>query len=195
MPTSSSAPRVRERRLDPDRRNRIIDATLDVIREHGVAGASYRRIAAQADVPLGSMTYHFKNSEELLAEALARVGEEISTDYERELQGVKTIEDARKAIVRIITGDIWSASRNLILIYELYGFASRNPPMRRLVQDWMERSRAAFEVHFDPATARALDALIEGFSIHNSLDREPISREEVELIVSRITASAEPPAK
>jgi DNA-binding transcriptional regulator YbjK len=192
MPPSKSTSRARKRRLDPGRRNRIIEATLKVIRENGVAGASYRRIAAEADVGLGSMTYHFKNSEELLAEALTRVGEEVSVDYARELDGVKTIVDARKAIVRIITGDIWSTSRNLILIYELYAFASRNPPMQKLVQDWMERSRAAFQVYFDPTTSRALDALIEGFSIHNSMDRSPISREDVELIVNRLTAGTEP---
>ena len=46
-------------RYDPGRRERIIDACLDVIAEHGVAGTSHRRVAAAARVPLGSMTYHF----------------------------------------------------------------------------------------------------------------------------------------
>lgn len=35
-------------RYDPGRRERIIDACLDVIAEHGVAGTSHRRVAAAA---------------------------------------------------------------------------------------------------------------------------------------------------
>ena len=38
------------RRHDPERRERIIAATLDLIAEHGVAGATYRTVAAAADV-------------------------------------------------------------------------------------------------------------------------------------------------
>ena len=185
-PKQSAGKESQQRRLDPDRRNRIIEATLDVIRKHGVAGASYRRIAAKAGVPLGSMTYHFTSSKELLAESLQRVAEEVSAAYSKEFEGAKSIEEARQALVRIITGNIWSASGNLILIYELYAFASRNPPMRALVQNWMERSRASLQVHFDAPTSRALDAMIEGFSIHNSMDRNPIKRAEVELIIDKI---------
>ena len=43
------------RRYDPDRRNRIIEAALDVIEIHGVAGATHRRIAEAANVPLGRL--------------------------------------------------------------------------------------------------------------------------------------------
>jgi len=49
-------PTERRRRKDPGRRDRIIDACLEVIAEHGVAGTSHRRVAAAAGVPLGSMT-------------------------------------------------------------------------------------------------------------------------------------------
>ncbi|MDR6974369.1 DNA-binding transcriptional regulator YbjK [Streptomyces sp. 3330] len=38
---------------DPQRRERILAATLDLIAERGVAGVSHRKIAARAGVPLG----------------------------------------------------------------------------------------------------------------------------------------------
>ena len=38
------------RRHDPERRSRIIAATLDVIAEQGVDGTSHRRVAAAAGV-------------------------------------------------------------------------------------------------------------------------------------------------
>ena len=45
------------RRNDPARRQRIIDATLAVIADHGTAATTHRRIAETAQVPLGSVTY------------------------------------------------------------------------------------------------------------------------------------------
>ena len=47
---------------DPERRARILRATLEIIGSEGVHAASYRRIAAQAGVPLGSATYYFPTS-------------------------------------------------------------------------------------------------------------------------------------
>ncbi|MBH0246908.1 TetR family transcriptional regulator, partial [Streptomyces cavourensis] len=63
------------RRYDPDRRTRIIDAALRVIVADGIAGLSHRSVAAEADVPLGSTTYHFGSLDELLTAALRRSNE------------------------------------------------------------------------------------------------------------------------
>jgi DNA-binding transcriptional regulator YbjK len=52
----------------------------------------------------------------------------------------------------------------------------------------MRRSRVLLEQHFDPVTARQLDALIEGLTLHRSLDGEPHSRELTRLAVTRLTA-------
>ena len=54
------------RRNDPARRDRIIDACLEVISESGVAGTSHRKVAARAGVPLGAMTYYFDGMDDLL---------------------------------------------------------------------------------------------------------------------------------
>ena len=45
----------RPRRTDPGRRERILDAVLDLIARDGSAGATYRSVAEAADVPMGSM--------------------------------------------------------------------------------------------------------------------------------------------
>jgi DNA-binding transcriptional regulator YbjK len=54
----------------------------------------------------------------------------------------------------------------------------------------MARSRRALERHFDPGTARMLDALVEGLSIHRALDTEPHDPAVVTEAVDRITRSS-----
>ena len=76
---------VEARRSDPGRRDRLIDVTLDLIAEVGVAGISHRKIAAHADVPLGSMSYHFHGMEELLHEAFTRFADTIAASFEARL--------------------------------------------------------------------------------------------------------------
>lgn len=78
--------------------------------------------------------------------------------------------------------------RDLVLAHELYTLAARRPEYRELTQAWMRRSRLLLEQHFDPVTARQLDALIEGLTLHRSLDGEPHSRELTRLAVTRLTA-------
>lgn len=54
-------------------RNRIIEATADIISEQGAPAASHRAVAARAGASLSSMTYHFENRAMLVREGLLRV--------------------------------------------------------------------------------------------------------------------------
>ncbi|MEO6085128.1 MAG: TetR family transcriptional regulator C-terminal domain-containing protein, partial [Umezawaea sp.] len=67
----------------------------------------------------------------------------------------------------------------LVLSVELYVAAARSPALRTVTQAWMRRSRAALEHHFDPATARELDALIEGLALHSALSTDPMTPEQI----------------
>jgi DNA-binding transcriptional regulator YbjK len=176
------------RRTDPGRRDRIIDVCLDVIAEAGVAGTSHRRVADAAGVPLGSMTYHFSGMNELLHEAFTRFATTVSDRFERRMAGAADADAARDAVVAIITDDVFGTQRDLVITHELYTLAAREPAFRDITNAWMARSRTALERHFDPRTARMLDALIEGLTIHRALDIEPHGRAMVVEAVRRITA-------
>ena len=175
-----------QRRFDPDRRARIVRATLDVVAEHGVAGTTHRRVAAAADVPLGSMTYHFDSLDALLTEAFTGLADTVSARFADRLAAAATVDEACEAVVDLIVSDIWASPRTMLLSYELYAFAARNPPQRRVMQDWMAKSRAALGRHFAPETAKALDAMIEGLTIHRSVDPQPTDRAQVRAIVERL---------
>lgn len=177
---------ARHRRHDPERRDRIIDACLDVIAEHGVAGTSHRRVATAADVPLGSMTYHFTGMDELLREAFTRFSATVIASIGRRMEVAETLDDVIDAVADHVKGDIFGTERDLVLTHELYTLAARKPEYRRLTNAWMAASRAALERHLDPDTARMLDALIEGLTIHRALDIEPQDPALVREAITRV---------
>lgn len=164
---------ARGRRHDPGRRDRIVDACLDVVAEHGVAGTSHRRVAAAADVPLGSMTYHFAGMDELLRAAFTRFADGVADRFEAELAAAPDRDAAADVVTRLVTGVVLAEPRELVLSHELYTLAAREPAYRDVTNRWMTRSRAALGRHVDPTTARLLDAFIEGMSIHRALDTAP----------------------
>ena len=180
----------RGRRNDPDRRDRIIDACLDVIADVGVAGASHRKVAEAAGVPLGSMTYHFSGMDELLREAFGRFATSVSDRFVRRMDAVADAPAARRAVVDLILEDVLGDRRDLVLTHELYTRAARNDDFRSITAAWMARSRAALERHFDPETARMLDALIEGLTIHRALDDRSRDADEVVRAVDRVAGGA-----
>jgi DNA-binding transcriptional regulator YbjK len=79
IPTKGrEAPETTDRRRAPETRERILRATLSLLAEEGTAALSNRRIAAAANVALGSLTYHFPSQASLLRESLLLyVGEEV----------------------------------------------------------------------------------------------------------------------
>ena len=186
MPTAPAA--TAQRRYDPGRRDRIIDACLDVIAETGVAGTSHRKVAQAADVPLGSMTYHFTGMDDLLHEAFSRFAQTASERFEERVAAAHDADTAKQAITDAITHVVLSNQRDLVLTQELYTLAARDPAYRDITNAWMARSRRTLEQYFDPTTARILDALVEGLSIHRALDNEPHDKAIVTTAVERITA-------
>lgn len=190
--TDSKPGSRRGRPNDPGRRDRIIDACLDVVAEHGVAGASHRKVAEAAGVPLGSMTYHFAGFDELLHEAFDRFTAEFAQRFETRMAKAGTPEEAREAVITIILEDVFIDRRTLVLTHELYTLAAREPAFRDLTSTWMGRSRAALELHFSAQTSRLLDAAIEGLTIHSALATEPLSRDDIVEAVDRIVRPRTP---
>ena len=161
------------RRFDPERKRRIIDACLDVIAERGVAGTSHRVVASAADVPLGSMTYHFDGIDDLLHQAFERFAGQAIDRFSRRMAAAADAEEACEQVARHIEHDLLDTQQALNINLELYTLAARNPAYRDIVDRWMAASRTELERFFDPSTATVLDALIEGLTLHRALGRIP----------------------
>ncbi|PLS30974.1 TetR family transcriptional regulator [Bifidobacterium margollesii] len=161
------------RRFDPERKRRIIDACLNVIAERGVAGTSHRVVASAADVPLGSMTYHFDGIDDLLHQAFERFADQTIDRFSRRMTAASNAEEACEQVARHIEHDLLDTQQTLNINLELYTLAARNPAYRDIVDRWMAASRTELERLFDPSTAMVLDALIEGLTLHRALGRMP----------------------
>lgn len=87
---------------DPQRRERILQATLDTIAAHGIHAVTHRKIASCAGVPLGSLTYYFSGIEALIEEAFRNFTVEMSAQYQQFFDGVGSCEQACDAIAELI---------------------------------------------------------------------------------------------
>lgn len=175
---------------DPQRRERILDATLETIATHGISAVTHRKIASCADVPLGSMTYYFEGIEALLGEAFSTFTERMSLEYTAFFEGVETTGDACDSVAELIFSSLVTTPKNMTLMYQFYALASSSPAMKAVMQRWMQRSQQTLEQWFDPATARALDAFIEGMTLHFVTDRQPLDRNTIRKMVGRIAGES-----
>jgi AcrR family transcriptional regulator len=67
-----------------DTRDRILDATVQLLRRQGYTATGIKQIVLEADAPLGSMYHYFPGGkEQIAAEALARSGERMRQTMER----------------------------------------------------------------------------------------------------------------
>lgn len=181
-------PAARTRRHDPRRRERILDAAIAVMAEHGVAGTTHRRIAAAADVPLGSLTYHFTGLDDLQAQAFVRLSERMTTAYSRHFDGVSTLDDFVEAVTDLAHHGAGASPEEWAVSYELYLAALRDPALRAVTDAWMRASRQVLERFVDADVARSLDALVEGLILHRTLSTTPPPRSRTREAVVRAVA-------
>jgi AcrR family transcriptional regulator len=76
-----------------DTRERLLAGALEVLGEHGIAGASARTVAAAAGVNQALVFYHFGSVDELLAAAARHGAEERVALYRERLGEVRTLAE------------------------------------------------------------------------------------------------------
>ncbi|MGW9020859.1 TetR/AcrR family transcriptional regulator [Leucobacter chromiiresistens] len=168
-----------------DRRAQIVHAAIDDIIELGVHRATHRSIAARAAVPPGSLTYYFGGLHEIFEAAFRDMYTEMSRDYRARLERATTVDAAIDAVVDLIAGG-YVDDRQMRALFEMYSFGSVNDTVREYCHDWMRLSRSSLSMHFPERTARALDALIEGWPMHRYFERRDLDRAYVRDVVQAV---------
>ncbi|MCB5166842.1 TetR family transcriptional regulator [Streptomyces bambusae] len=176
------------RRYDPERRSRIIDAAIRVVGAHGIAGLSHRSVAAEADVPLGSTTYHFKTLDDLLVAALRQANEGFARRVAEHRERVPAGTGLAAALARLLGEWLTSDRAAAELEYELYLAALRRPALRPVAAEWYEAMERLLADVTDRGTARALVAAMDGVCLQVLLTGEPYDEEWVREVLGRLTA-------
>lgn len=174
------------RRHDPERRQRIIDAAIRVVGEKGLAGLSHRSAAAEADVPLGSTTYHFKSLDELMVAALRQASEgfakAVAAHGALDGPGGDLAADLARVLGYWLGGD----RTGVELEYELYLAALRRPALRPVAAEWADELAESLTRRTDRVTARALVALMDGICLQVLLTGAPYDEEYAREVLARV---------
>ncbi|MEV7614222.1 TetR family transcriptional regulator [Streptomyces sp. NPDC089799] len=115
-----------------DTRQNIIDAVLRIIGQDGIAAVSNRRIAKEAGVSLGSITYHFATQHELLRESLLLFVAEETRHFtalaDECTDDCLDIRQAAEVVASVAGGDGFDSRH--IAPFELYVQAGRDERLR-----------------------------------------------------------------
>jgi DNA-binding transcriptional regulator YbjK len=176
------------RRYDPERRQRIIDAAIQVVGKSGIAGLSHRTVAAEADVPLGSTTYHFASLDELLVAALRQANEGFAAAVRKSGALVDPAADLAEELARVMGEWLAGERTGVELEYELYLAALRRPALRPIAAEWCQELAEILARRTDPVTARALVALMDGICLQVLLTDAQYEAEYAREMLTRIIA-------
>ncbi|WP_104043659.1 TetR/AcrR family transcriptional regulator [Arthrobacter sp. ZGTC412] len=123
-----------------DRQSRILEAAMDLLSRHGIAGVSMRAVAREAGVALGLVNYYYDDKTSLIRAALRRVDEHdlllVAPD-----PSAAPDEQLRKALRRIAGADLLT-TRYLSLRLHLWALAQAD-------EDYAQINAAAFDRYID----------------------------------------------
>lgn len=169
---------------DLERPRRIAHAALRVVGERGVEGLTHRAVAAEAGIPLGSTTYHFRTLDDLLAaaivEAKAATDAELA-DWGDAITGQTDLVEAMADYLFRVLRDHWDRT---VLELELYMAALRRPSLRELSKSWDQTMPEVLERHVDVVTARAMALVYDGLVLQAVIHGMP-GRDEVRAVLRR----------
>jgi AcrR family transcriptional regulator len=124
-----------------DRREALIDAGLQILREEGLAGFTQPKVAARVGLRQGNLTYYFPTRVDLMA-AVARVAVERQLAAAAEM--VRNATSADKAI-SIIAGVVVRHENTRVLV-ALNQAADQEPALRELFNELTDGFVAQLEL-------------------------------------------------
>lgn len=166
-------------RIDAEERRRyVIEAAFRLIVAEGLEGLTLRKVAAEADLNIGSVRHFFDGREGLLAaaaqEAGNRMGQRLTHHPVEQLRGLKGEEalvalqdlleqvlpvDEPRSVEAIVVLELIRASRTQTV------FASSAAQMASDLHDIIAAALACLEVPNPSAAARQVSALVGGLTL------------------------------
>jgi AcrR family transcriptional regulator len=99
-------------------RQRILDAALSLMSEHGVAGTSMRQLAGACDLNVATLYHHFPSKSDLLGAVLAERGYLERMRTEAPPPELRRGADPRRRLARLVSW-LWAASQDEEAVWRL----------------------------------------------------------------------------
>ena len=146
------------------RREDLLNASIEYLLENGVADLSLRPLAAKVGSKARLLVYHFGSKDALITEAMLVVRERVKENF------AAIVRDSRDRKPSQIVRAFWSWAtseqheRYLRLFFEVHGLALQNPKqygpyLEGAFTTWVELMGAVLPAKLSPAKRRALASL------------------------------------
>ncbi|MGV9580001.1 TetR/AcrR family transcriptional regulator [Streptomyces sp. NPDC003509] len=168
---------------DPERRERITQAAIDLVREHGVAQVTARAVAERSAVPVASVSYHFDSVPALLREACRQLLQERAHRLDQWL-AASTEQTVVDDLAELIVYQLSEQRSSSIAAYELYVLGMRDPLMRQVSAASLGHLRRCLAGLVAPTHLDALVAAADGFQMQCLFqERQPSTSHEVAAVL------------
>lgn len=169
------------------RRQAIVEAAERVIARQGLGGLSHRRVAAEANVPVGSTTYYFNDLDALREAALAHAANASADLLAQWRSDLDKDRDLAATLARLTTVYLADQDRYRTL-NELYMAAAHRPELQRLARLWPDGLLALLEPRIGRRAANAVTVFFDGATLHALITGPPLSTDELTDAIARLVA-------
>jgi AcrR family transcriptional regulator len=189
------------------RRDEILSATWRVIARDGIAGATIRAIAKEANCSRGILGHYFDDKADILGSALVHSHRRVGARMTRASAGLAGLDALRAVMLEALPLD---ERRDLEAQIEIsfWGRALGNAPMRDLQHSEFDRLSALLRGHLDEAAQQGelgagcdpdlathqLLVLIDGLSAERVLYPDRVTPERQIRVLDRLLSSFRSPA-
>ena len=124
-----------------DTQDQILDAVITVVERNGVQGLTFRAVAAQADVALGSLNYHFDDKSALITAAFRRSADQVIEATEGSVADIDDPEEAVGSFIRGVFGEDFLNEDYLALRLSLWAVGRFEPEIATINAQIYDRYR------------------------------------------------------
>ncbi|MDO5067329.1 MAG: hypothetical protein Q4D96_08635 [Propionibacteriaceae bacterium] len=181
-----------KRTRDPEgRRNLILRAAGELIRDIGVSAITHRKVAEKAQVPLGSTTQYFTSLTDLITEALTGMAAERQARLDQVVQDLLTAKDVVPVLAELVEASLTNPTliRNELSFWLLH---TTHPKLKQFMRIGDEAVLAALAQRCSKEQAEAVMIHIYGLMLHAAVQKRRTPRAEMEESFRRLLSPTHP---
>jgi AcrR family transcriptional regulator len=127
-----------------ERAERIVQAMRDSVAEVGIAGSTFERVAAKAEVSRGLLHYYFGTKEHLLVEVIRRDTEARINAVGDALAAARTVDDVIASLFAAFASTAVHGQGYAYMVSEIFVASRNNPEIQEALAALYADGRSAF---------------------------------------------------